>query len=134
MSTYHTNVYFSPVTQIVCFSGQIAECCSKINNDETIDMDLMSQMEVIFKSQACFNASFLENKTGNFSCTSKYSGIDVAEAEKAFSCIAKLENDTLKQIVSEIRFGDGYDARKFNLFPPNVSVFSLRYGTVLRST
>ncbi len=60
----------------------------------------MSTMEVIFKSQACFNASFLVNTTGNFSCTSRHSGIDVVEAEKAFSYIAKMENDTLKQIVS----------------------------------
>lgn len=63
-------------------------------------MDLISTMELIFKSQSCFNASFLVNTTGNFSCTSKSSGIDVAEAEKAFSYISKLENDTLKQIVS----------------------------------
>ncbi|XP_037043609.1 probable E3 ubiquitin-protein ligase HERC4 isoform X1 [Bradysia coprophila] len=90
---------YDPTTQIVCFSGQIAESCSKISKDETIDMDLMAQVEVIFKSQACFNASFLANKTGNFSCTPKSSGIDVTAAEKAFSCIAKFENDTLKQII-----------------------------------
>lgn len=63
-------------------------------------MDLISTMEIIFKSQACFNASFLANSVGNFSCTSKSSGIDVADAEKAFSSVANFENDTLKQIVS----------------------------------
>lgn len=67
-------------------------------------MDLMSTMEIIFKSQACFNASFLVNTIGNFSCTPKSSGIDVIEAEKAFAYISKFENDTLKQIVRNIRF------------------------------
>lgn len=65
-------------------------------------MDLMSTMEVIFKSQASFNASFLVN--GNLSCTSKSPGIDVVEAEKAFAYIAKFENETLKQIVSCFQF------------------------------
>lgn len=86
------------------FSESIAESCSKIGKDETVDMDLMSAMEVIFKSQACFNASFLLNTSDNFSCTSKNSGIDVVEAEKAFAHIAKFENDTLKQIVCHVTF------------------------------
>lgn len=82
------------------FSESIAESCSKFDKNDTIDMDLISTMEVIFKSQACFNASFLVNTLGNFSCTPKSSGIDVVEAEKAFAYVAKLENETLKQIVS----------------------------------
>lgn len=78
----------------------MAEHCSKIMCDETIDLELMSQMEVVFKSQPCLNASFLATTTEIRCCSRKCSNVDVREAERAFDHVTQIEHDALRAIVS----------------------------------
>lgn len=64
----------------------------------------MTELETLFRSPACINASFLHENSGNMCCTQRYSGVNLALAEKAFSHIRKLENESLKQVVRIIFF------------------------------
>lgn len=60
----------------------------------------MSSVETLFKSLACINGSFLKLNGQHMCCTSKNPGINVADAEIAFDIIRKMENSSLKSIVS----------------------------------
>lgn len=74
---------------------------SLVESNSTVDMDLLSIVELIFKSQACLNASFLLPDFGHFCCTSKHHGIDLNAAEKAFDYLRKVENESLKSVVRD---------------------------------
>lgn len=60
-------------------------------------------MEQIFKSQACLNGSFLLSQDKHFSCSSRNYGVDLKAAQVAFDNLRKVENQSIKQVVS----GDG---------------------------
>lgn len=77
------------------------EQISRVEPDSAVDMDLLSLVELIFKSQACINASFLLPDYRHFCCTSKHHGIDLQSAEKAFGYLRKIENESLKSVVSK---------------------------------
>lgn len=85
--------------QIWCLTTQLAESCLKCEG--SADMELMTALETVFKSLACFNASFLLQKNGHLCCTSKHHGIDLTEAELAFEYIRKIENESLKTLIWE---------------------------------
>lgn len=91
---------FSSNTQIECISTDLAKQCASIDKDETVDLTFMSSVETLFKSLACINGSFLKLSDQHMCCTSKNPGIDVADAEIAFDNIRKMENSSLKSIVS----------------------------------
>lgn len=78
----------------------MAERCAQIMSDETIDLELMSQMETVFRSQPCLNASFLTTTAEIRSCSRKCSNVDIREAERAFDHVMQIEHDSLKAIVS----------------------------------
>lgn len=63
-------------------------------------MDLLAVVELIFKSPACMNASFLLPDFGHLCCTSKHHGVDLKAAEVAFGYLRKVENESLKNVVS----------------------------------
>lgn len=88
-----------PKTQIAHFSVELAEACAHVSKDEIVDMELMTAIETIFKSLACINGSFLNRNDRHMCCSKRNSGVDIAEAEKAFDLIRKMENDSLKTIV-----------------------------------
>lgn len=90
---------FRPKTQIANFSVELAEACANVGKDETVDMELMTAIETIFKSLACINGSFLNRNDRHVGCSKRNSGVDIAEVEKAFDFIRKMENDSLKTIV-----------------------------------
>lgn len=89
-----------PHAQILTFTLDMAERCAQIMSDETIDLELMTQMEIVFKSQACLNASFLATSTAIRSCSQKCSNVDIREAERAFDHVTLIEHEALKAIVS----------------------------------
>lgn len=95
-------------TQIAFFSVGLAENCAKVGKEETVDMELLTTIETVFKSLACINGSFLSKNDRHLCCSKRNSGVDFAEAEKAFDIIRKMENDNLKTIVSAIRIPDGF--------------------------
>nr|XP_014095758.1 probable E3 ubiquitin-protein ligase HERC4 [Bactrocera oleae] len=87
-----------PRTQIMCLTRELAEQCAIVEKDASIDMDLLTTIEVIFKSQACLNGSFLvENK--HFCCTSKQPGVDLLQVKQTFDFIRKVEHESIKQII-----------------------------------
>lgn len=57
-------------------------------------------MEQIFKSQACLNGSFLLSQDKHFSCSSRNYGMDLKAAQAAFDNLRKVENQSIKQVVS----------------------------------
>lgn len=92
-------MYFSQRTQIICLSPEIAKMCAAASKEDSLDSDLMSSVEVLFKSLACFNASFLRENGDNLSCSAKFSGVNITLAQETFALLKKIENETLKQLV-----------------------------------
>lgn len=93
--------FWKPQSQIVRFSVQLAETCAAINAAESIDQDLMTQLETIFKSLSSLNASFQQPNIGNQCCTSKHTNLDLVAVQSAFGHVARIEHDALKQIIWE---------------------------------
>lgn len=91
---------FRSNTQIESLSIDLAKHCSSIGKDETVDLQLMSSIETLFRSLACINGSFLQPNDKHMCCSSKNHGIDIADAEIAFGYIRKMENLNLKNVVS----------------------------------
>jgi len=57
-------------------------------------------MEQIFKSQACLNGSFLLAQDQHFGCSARNYGLDLTAAQLAFDNLRKVENQSIKQVVS----------------------------------
>ncbi|KAM7357848.1 HECT and RLD domain containing E3 ubiquitin ligase 4 isoform 2-T4 [Cochliomyia hominivorax] len=86
-------------TQILFLTEESTEQISKVERDAAIDMDLLAIVELIFKSPACINASFLLPDYSHFCCTSKHHGVDLKSAEIAFGYLRKIENESLKSVI-----------------------------------
>lgn len=86
-------------TQVLCLNEEIAKKCADVERDCTVDMDLLAYVELLFKSQACLNGSFLLDDDKHFCCTSKHPGVDLKVANRAFNYLRKVENETLKSLV-----------------------------------
>lgn len=87
-------------TQISVLSVNLAEQCAQITREETVDLDFMSVIETIFKSLPCINGSFLTENDEHQCCNIRNPGVNIEEAEKAFELIRKMENESLKHVVS----------------------------------
>lgn len=81
-------------------SINLAKHCANIKKDETVDLTLMSCIETLFKSLACLNGSFLQSNDAHMCCSSRNHGLNITDAEIAFSHIRKMENENLKNVVS----------------------------------
>uniref|UniRef100_A0A1Q3F9S7 Putative hect e3 ubiquitin ligase n=1 Tax=Culex tarsalis TaxID=7177 RepID=A0A1Q3F9S7_CULTA len=92
---------YSPETQILSLTAEASRELAAVQAEQTLDMDLISLVETVFKSLACFNASWLLPNEEHFCCTSKHPGVDVGAAKEAFECIRKIEHDTLRQLIWE---------------------------------
>lgn len=91
---------YSSDTQILTLTSILLKSCSEIDNNMSVDQDLMKELEVVFRSSACLNGSFLKPNNEHFNCTKLNHGVDVEDAKKAFLLIATFENTTLKDLVS----------------------------------
>ena len=56
-------------------------------------------MEIVFRSQSCFNGSFLQSNEEHYCCTSKHHGVDLKKAENIFNEIARIENESITDLV-----------------------------------
>ncbi|XP_019534612.2 probable E3 ubiquitin-protein ligase HERC4 isoform X2 [Aedes albopictus] len=92
---------YDPNTQILSMSSEISQKLCGIQPEETIDIDLLSVIETVFKSLACFNGSWLLPYEQHLCCSSKQPGVDMESAHEAFENIRKIEHDTLKQLIWE---------------------------------
>lgn len=91
--------FYSTKTQILLISTDLAKQGAEVAENDTLDMDFMSSMELIFKSLACMNASFLTDSNAHLSCSSKNPGVCVEKVADVFGFIQRMENASLKQIV-----------------------------------
>ena len=91
---------YSPSTQIQYLDVDQIDNCLEIKSDDNVDLEIVSYIECVFKSLACFNASFLLPNDGHYSCSSKHHGIDVDALACAFDKIARLEKESLKSLVT----------------------------------
>lgn len=85
--------------QIWCLTKELTESCANIKNDEAVDMELITTVEIVFKNLACFNASFLLDNNRHFCCTSRHHGVDIEQAEKTFDFVRKIEHENLKTLI-----------------------------------
>uniref|UniRef100_A0A182SW13 HECT-type E3 ubiquitin transferase n=1 Tax=Anopheles maculatus TaxID=74869 RepID=A0A182SW13_9DIPT len=74
---------------------------SKIEPEQTVELDLMSSVETIFKSLACLNGSLLLPNDAHFCCTSKHPGVDMSAAEATFDQIRKVERESIRQLIRD---------------------------------
>ncbi|XP_055373246.1 probable E3 ubiquitin-protein ligase HERC4 isoform X2 [Condylostylus longicornis] len=91
--------HYPKTTQILSLTTEMTEECAKAPKDISVDLDLITNIESIFVSQTCINASFLLSDGDHSCCTSKHHGVDVPAVIKAFDFIRKIENESLKQII-----------------------------------
>lgn len=85
-------------SQILTLRIANLESCAKIRINGHVDQDILSYLEVVFKSLACLNGSFLVQD--HYYCTSKHHGVNMEDAEKAFTIIGRIEHETIKDLVS----------------------------------
>ncbi|XP_050097648.1 probable E3 ubiquitin-protein ligase HERC4 isoform X1 [Anopheles aquasalis] len=88
-------------SQILTFSVQMSEELAAIKPDDTVELDLMSAVETIFKSLACINGSLLLPNDEHFCCTSKHPGVDMVAATEAFEQVRKIEHESLRQLIRD---------------------------------
>lgn len=85
--------------QILKLTEEQLKSCIDIPCDSTADSDLWAYLEHVFKSLACINASFLLPNGEHYCCTSKHHGLNLEAAEKGFSWIGKIENDSVRELI-----------------------------------
>uniref|UniRef100_A0A182M4V1 HECT domain-containing protein n=1 Tax=Anopheles culicifacies TaxID=139723 RepID=A0A182M4V1_9DIPT len=88
-------------TQILSLSPEMGKELAKIEPDQTVELDLISSVETIFKSLACMNGSLLLPNDEHFCCTSKHHGVDMVAAEEAFDQIRKIERESIRQVIRD---------------------------------
>uniref|UniRef100_A0A6B2EBR4 Putative hect e3 ubiquitin ligase n=1 Tax=Phlebotomus kandelakii TaxID=1109342 RepID=A0A6B2EBR4_9DIPT len=120
--SYDSRIYDTK-TQICQLSLELASSFSDLSKDSNVDLDVISILEVIFKSQACLNASFLKESEEHTPCTSKNHGVDIAIAENAFEYIRKIENESIKNLIWESITTDLIQSLKAK--PPDVETLRI---------
>jgi E3 ubiquitin-protein ligase HERC4 len=110
-------------SQILTLSVGSLEPCVKIPVNGQVDQELLKYLEVVFKSLASLNGSFLTKNYEHYYCTSKHHGVDMAHAEQAFSIIAKLENASIKELIWNCIVDD--IVNKLSPSPPDVETLRI---------
>lgn len=64
-----------------------------------VDQEFLSYLEIVFRSPACINGSFLLANEQHYYCTSRHHGVDLELAAKTFTAIARNENSSVKDLV-----------------------------------
>ncbi|XP_052871929.1 probable E3 ubiquitin-protein ligase HERC4 isoform X2 [Anopheles cruzii] len=88
-------------TQILSLSLQLGRELAELKPEETVELDLMSSVETIFKSLACLNGSLLLPNDQHFCCTSKHPGLDMEAATETFDLVRKIEHESLRQLIRD---------------------------------
>lgn len=91
---------YDPSTQILYLCIDKLRQCQELSVSDIVDQDLLTYIELVCKSLACINASFLLPDDEHYSCSSKHHGVDLQLAEVGFRIIARIENESLKSVVS----------------------------------
>ncbi|KAH8255246.1 hypothetical protein KR038_007527 [Drosophila bunnanda] len=86
-------------SQILTLTAEATKQCARFKLDDQIDLDVLNTMELIFKSQACLNASFLLDHERHFGCSVRNHGLDLKAAQLAFDHLRNVENEAIKQVI-----------------------------------
>ncbi|XP_052894618.1 probable E3 ubiquitin-protein ligase HERC4 [Anopheles moucheti] len=114
-------------SQILSLSPGMGRELANIEPDQTVEQDLMSSVETIFKSLACMNGSLLMPNEEHVCCTSKHPGVDMDAAEETFDMIRKIECESIRQLIRDSIESDLLGA----LTPSPADVETLRIYLVL---
>ncbi|CAG9769467.1 unnamed protein product [Ceutorhynchus assimilis] len=88
---------YDPQTQILTITYSYIKTLLRIPTKGPVDQEVISFLETAFKSLACLNGSFLIDE--HYYCTSKHHGVDLQMAEKIFSDIGKIENESIQNLI-----------------------------------
>lgn len=89
-----------PTTQILVLNYDYLNSNLRLAARGRVDQEFLSYLEIVFRSLACLNGSFLLANEQHYYCTSKHHGVDLEMAEKTFTLIARCENSSIKDLVS----------------------------------
>lgn len=89
-----------PKTQILSLTLDFIKHLLSISSSSPVDQEVLSFLETYFKSLSCLNGSFLLTNDMHYYCTSKHHGVDMEQAEEVFSIIGRIENESIKDLVS----------------------------------
>ncbi|KAH8259636.1 hypothetical protein KR026_008191 [Drosophila bipectinata] len=92
---------YKPKSQILALSEDVTKQCTRFKQNDQSDLDLLNSIELIFKSQACLNASFLLDNDQHFGCSVRNYGLDLKAAQMAFDHLRNVENESIKQVIWE---------------------------------
>lgn len=93
-----------PSTQILVLNHDYLKRSLDVDSRASVDHDLLSYLETVFKSLSCINGSFLLPNEEHCYCTSKHHGVNLQLAEQTFGLIAKTEHTGIKELVSFFAF------------------------------
>ncbi|KAJ4427740.1 hypothetical protein ANN_25393 [Periplaneta americana] len=65
-----------------------------------VTVSYCSYLETVFNSLACVNCSFLLPDDEHYCCTSRHHGVSLPLAEKCFTSISRVENESIKELVN----------------------------------
>ncbi|XP_032598724.1 probable E3 ubiquitin-protein ligase HERC4 isoform X1 [Drosophila grimshawi] len=91
--------FYEPKSQILVLTAEATSQCARFKEDDQSDLDLLNSMELIFKSQACLNGSFLLKQDKHFGCSARNYGLDLKAAQLAFDNLREVENQSIKQVI-----------------------------------
>ncbi|KAH8339599.1 hypothetical protein KR067_001005 [Drosophila pandora] len=92
---------YKPKSQILALTEEVTKQCTRFKQNDQSDLDLLNSIELIFKSQACLNASFLLDNDRHFGCSVRNYGLDLKAAQLAFDHLRNVENESIKQVIWE---------------------------------
>lgn len=91
---------YCPLTQILHLTHDYVKNLVGIPPEDQVEQEVLTFVETVFKSLACINGSFLLNDEKHYYCSSRHHGVNLQEAEATFSLIGKIENSSIKDLVS----------------------------------
>ncbi|XP_068143352.1 probable E3 ubiquitin-protein ligase HERC4 [Drosophila tropicalis] len=91
--------HYKAKSQILTLTAEATNQCTRFKEGDQCDLDLLNSMELIFKSQACLNASFLLANDKHVACSIRNHGLDLNAAQLAFDNLRRVENEGVKQVI-----------------------------------
>ncbi|XP_013200731.1 probable E3 ubiquitin-protein ligase HERC4 [Amyelois transitella] len=112
-----------PNKQILTLNLTKLHSCESYKDSDVVNQDLMAYLETAFGSLACINGSFLLPNNAHFGCNTKTPGVDLKQAEEAFSVISRYENSSIKDIIFNHLTEN--ILKKMKVSPPDVEALRL---------
>ncbi|XP_068967213.1 probable E3 ubiquitin-protein ligase HERC4 [Bombus flavifrons] len=117
-------------SQILTITEEQLMACQRVPPNSSVDHELMTYLETVFKSLSCVNGSFLFKNDARYGCSSKHHGVDLDQATKLFGIIRELDNSTIQELIFTC-ISDSLIPSFVNLPPKIISVEFLRIYLIL---